>query len=147
MIPQTNPRLSRKLLRLVMGDPELGQRIREARHAAGLTQKQLADAVGWADHQSVSNAERGISDVPAPRLRQIAQTTNKPITFFLDESVSPDEPRTLLLGEVLECVSLLAETSTEMLQTLESIDARLGRLEVVGADVANGARSRGTRRS
>lgn len=128
-----------------MGDPELGKRIREARAAAGLTQKALADAVGWADHQSVSNAERGISDVPAPRLRQIAEATGKPIAFFLDnDGVSQEgEPRTLLLGEVLENVSLLVESTAGMLLALQGIESRLGRLEEVADVVASATQSRG----
>ena len=68
-----------------MGDPILGQRIREARVAAELTQPELAARVGLKHPQSISNYERGTAEVPAERLRRIATATSKPLSFFLDE--------------------------------------------------------------
>lgn len=120
-----------------MGDPELGQRIREARLAMGMTQQDFAALVGWKDSQSVSNAERGITGVPADRLRAISVATGRPLSYFMDGPAEGDSPRTLLLGEVGASVATIAESSAEMLRVLRSIDTRLARLEaLVGPDAA-----------
>lgn len=75
MNPCTSPRLSSHLLALVMGDPVVGKRIQQARKEAGLTQRALAERIGLQDSQSVSNYERGGSDVPRDRLKRIAEAT------------------------------------------------------------------------
>lgn len=58
-----------------MGDPVVGKRIQQARKEAGLTQRALAERIGLQDSQSVSNYERGVSDVPRDRLKRIAEAT------------------------------------------------------------------------
>lgn len=55
-----------------MTPPTLGQRIAEARHAAGLTQRQLGDAIR-ADQMTVSRYERGAMEPGAATLRKLAQ--------------------------------------------------------------------------
>lgn len=73
-----------------MGDPVLGQRIREARQAAHLTQPELAARVGLKHSQSISNYERGTAEVKPDRLRRIATATSKPLSFFLDAPATDD---------------------------------------------------------
>lgn len=68
-----------------MGDPITGGKIRAARTEKRWTQKELADAVGLGDAQSVSNYERGVTDVPYERLQRIASVLGKPVSFFVDE--------------------------------------------------------------
>lgn len=60
----------------------LGLRIREARNAAGLSQQQLASAVGVSD-KTISAYEVGRVDPPLEALDYISQATGHPIIFFL----------------------------------------------------------------
>jgi transcriptional regulator with XRE-family HTH domain len=115
----TQQLVSRRLLRLVMGDPELGARIREARQAMGLTQQDFAALVGWKDSQSVSNAERGITGVPHDRLREISLATGRPLSFFVDSAPAADP------GELLVRLQAIEDAVALLPPLLESIDARL----------------------
>jgi transcriptional regulator with XRE-family HTH domain len=56
----------------VSGD--VGKRLRTARRAAGLTQKQLADRLE-VESITVSRWERGVTSPSLPRLRRIAEIT------------------------------------------------------------------------
>ena len=90
----TETRRLRTLLLVALGQDELGRRIKRAREDAGMTQPELAAAVGWAHPQSVSKAERGETEVPMPRLRRIADATGKPLGFFVreNETLEPATP-------------------------------------------------------
>jgi transcriptional regulator with XRE-family HTH domain len=54
--------------------PTVGARLRAARRGAGLTQKQLAQALG-VDSITVSRWERGVTSPSLPRLGRIAELT------------------------------------------------------------------------
>lgn len=84
MAVSTTPRFRRRLMRLAMGDPLIGQRVRRARDELGMSQAEFANAIGLKHPQSVSNYERGIDEVPADRLRKISQLTGKTVAWFLD---------------------------------------------------------------
>lgn len=75
----------RHLLLMALGQEELGQRIKEAREGADLTQQELADRIGIRQGQTISNYERGVTEVSTKRLRRIAEATSRPITFFVQE--------------------------------------------------------------
>lgn len=94
-----------------LGQEELGRRIKDAREQAKMSQRDLADAVDLRDAQSISNYERGITEVPTTRLRRIAEATKQPLAFFL----GPDDPEVGLpqlsrwQAEVLDRMRLLEE--------------------------------------
>lgn len=50
----------------------VGERIRDQRHAAGLSQVQLADRAGI-DHKTVSRAENGVYAVSVDQLARLAR--------------------------------------------------------------------------
>ena len=52
----------------------LGRRIAEARVAAGMSQRQLAEVLGQLDHTSVSKVESGTRRVSATEMFAIAAT-------------------------------------------------------------------------
>lgn len=85
----TRPILSTHLLRLVMGDPVIGKRIRAAREELGLSQREFGERVGVSNAQTVSNWERGVSDVPRARLLKIVEATRKPMAYYLDVAPAP----------------------------------------------------------
>jgi len=67
----------------------IGYKIRDARIRAGLSQQELADAIGLRTIQAVGNYEAGRSLPPLSRLDQIAQVTGLPIEFFTSDSQDP----------------------------------------------------------
>lgn len=74
----------------------LGDRIREARKAANLTQEQLALMIGGAGQSTIGNYERGDSDPSVDMLRKIALATGRSIAYFaaeIDATVSAHQDR------------------------------------------------------
>ncbi len=61
----------------------IGLRVKSARRAAGLTQEQLAEALGRAV-ETISNIERGHALPGLESLDQIARVLNVPLTSFLE---------------------------------------------------------------
>ena len=51
----------------------LGERIKKAREAAGLSQKEITDALGLSSPQYISNIERGLAQLPAPYIPTVAR--------------------------------------------------------------------------
>ncbi len=63
----------------------LAKRIREAREEANLSQATLAKHIGVSD-KAISSYEKGRSIPPFENLKKIAESTNRPLTYFTDES-------------------------------------------------------------
>lgn len=59
--------------KLVRHHEALGQFLQDARLEAGLTQKNLADYLGYSSAQFISNFERGISLPPLTKLGMMAK--------------------------------------------------------------------------
>lgn len=57
----------------------MGGRLRTARRSVGLTQKQLAEALG-VESITVSRWERGVTSPSLPRLRRIAEITETTVS-------------------------------------------------------------------
>lgn len=64
---------------------QLGMKIRIARKTKRITQESLATAVGVSD-KSISAYESGRVDPPLSVLERIAQSTDSPLNYFLEES-------------------------------------------------------------
>lgn len=65
----------------------IGEKIRQARVLASISQNQLAELVGFG-RNSMIETEKGRRAVNTTELQKIAQVTNKPLSFFLeDESI------------------------------------------------------------
>lgn len=64
-------------------DVHVGQRIRHRRWTIGMTQQQLADAVGI-KFQQIQKYETGMNRVSASRLWDIAQAMDVPVAFFFE---------------------------------------------------------------
>jgi transcriptional regulator with XRE-family HTH domain len=99
---------------MALGQEELGRRIAQARREAGLTQPELAALAGLKHPQSISNYERGSTEVPPRRLRRIAEATHRDIAWFLGEITAEDAR---------------AEERAESLAREREIAERLARIE------------------
>ena len=120
----TKARQLRQLLRVALGQEEIGQRIKQAREEAGFTQAELAEKIGVATAQSISRYERGETEVSAKRLRRIAEATRKPMSFFVlepGEGVSPEETQ-----DLREAVDRLQDDVAELLRLARRATPGLG---------------------
>lgn len=67
------------------GDTFVGERIREGRIAAKMTQEDLGKALG-VTFQQVQKYEKGKNRVAVTRIQQIAEKLGKPVSFFLADA-------------------------------------------------------------
>jgi transcriptional regulator with XRE-family HTH domain len=97
----------------------VGARLRTARRAAGLTQKQLAEALG-VESITVSRWERGVTVPSLSRLRRIAEVTE---TTVSDLVRAPDA----MSGQAAE-IAALREELAETRQLVDRVARALERL-------------------
>ena len=78
-----------------------GEKLRQARKAAGMTQKDLAQAVDL-KHNAVSNWEKGISSPDPETIRRLCEILRMPPNFFFEseESGALSGVEFALFGEV-----------------------------------------------
>ena len=94
-------------------DLHLGKRLRRRRRLLGLTQQQLASAVG-VRFQQIQKYECGANRISAARLWQLAQAVEVPVSYFYDGL--SDRPQTT--SPVVE----QADSSGEMFARKETLD-------------------------
>lgn len=104
----------------------IGYKIRDARIRAGLSQQELADAIGLRTIQAVGNYEAGRSLPPLSRLDQIAQVTGLPIEFFTSDSQDPSR---------LEIEALVLQQQRTIQQFIESRKQHDNIIEIGTEDV------------
>jgi transcriptional regulator with XRE-family HTH domain len=103
----------------------VGVRLRTARRSAGLTQRQLAEALG-VESITVSRWERGVTTPSLPRLRRIAEITE---TTVSDLVRTPDA--------VTAHSAELAALREELAETRELVDRIARALERLGQPRSN----------
>lgn len=81
--------------------PSIGGRIKAAREAAGMTQDEIARAVGFASRQILSDLERGVRDVKASEAARIARLLHVDLAALLSEPQA--RPRVLWRAKPSEC--------------------------------------------
>lgn len=69
----------------------IGERLRIARKAAGLTQEQLAAAVGYSHKSAINKIELGLSGIPSIKLQAIADALGITTSFLTSEMQIADE--------------------------------------------------------
>ena len=76
----------------------IGEKIRQARIAKGLTQEELAEKLGYKSRSSINKIETGGRDVPRSQLKKIAEILDvSPISLLGFEEEEKEE--TYLMGE------------------------------------------------
>ena len=81
-----------------MTPKQLGQRIRKAREARGLSQEELAELISR-DQRSVSEYESGKRRIFAHDLPTIARALEVPLVYFYRDVLSKDDLDVALLEE------------------------------------------------
>jgi transcriptional regulator with XRE-family HTH domain len=85
-------------------DLSVASRIKAARNQAGLTQTNLAHAIG-VTFQQVQKYENGTNRVTAHRLQQIAMALKKPISYFFLDHAPQIRGGVETLAAVVECMN------------------------------------------
>lgn len=94
---------------------DLSTRIKTARKAARLSQLTLGNSIGLSD-KSISAYEQGRSAPPFSKLKQIAQITNQPLSYFTDNHIDDSSISNMLLSiekELNEIKSLLNKAKSK----------------------------------
>lgn len=101
-------------------DTHLGKRLRRRRRLLGLTQQQLAGAVG-VRFQQIQKYECGANRISAARLWQLAEALETPVAYFYDglaEAMEADAP-TPKAGEVFS-----RKETLDLIQAYYQLDER-----------------------
>jgi len=69
-------------------DVHVGQRVRQRRVLCGLSQTELANAIGLT-FQQLQKYERGVNRISASKLWQISQVLDVPVQWFFEEFAEP----------------------------------------------------------
>ncbi|EIJ42349.1 putative transcriptional regulator with C-terminal CBS domains [Beggiatoa alba B18LD] len=94
-----------KLISMMSIQIDIGRRIRQIRKEKGLTQTDLANALGF-DRSFLSKIEAGTSDVTSSTLYEIAKYLDISVASLYGEEPSPPlERETKRLSELLETLS------------------------------------------
>lgn len=106
---------------------ELGNRIKTARLAARLSQRELADLIGLKNASDVSRYERGVVEVPAARIDLIAEATERPRSYFTRD---PSEPPDLTFArlEALEAKVDQLPTASDVQAGFQTLQEAIDRL-------------------
>ncbi len=108
-------------------DVHVGQRLRQRRVLAGLSQEKLARMVGIT-FQQVQKYERGANRIVASRLYQLANVLDVPVSYFFEEiseeAANDDaEPQESLVGADALSHDIMAERETlELVRIYYSIE-------------------------
>lgn len=72
---------------------DFGRYLADKRTAAGLTQRQVADTLGYSSAQFISNFERGIATPPLPKLKKLISIYKMSLDTTLDLIISCERAR------------------------------------------------------
>ena len=107
-------------------DRDLGQRVRLAGLANGMSQSTLGDAVGIT-FQQIQKYEKGSNRISAGRLSQVATILNVDINYFFDGASPQNTSQTNTSTGLLD----LTKVDMEILRPLSDIkDTQLTRLKL-----------------
>ena len=62
----------------------LGTQVRKRRLELGLTQKELAERLGYTSRSTINKIELGINDVPLSKLENLAKVLKVPVAWLLE---------------------------------------------------------------
>jgi len=101
----------------------IGQIIKEARKARGMTRMELSELIS-VSYQQVQKYEKGSDNISVERLKQIAKTVNVPITLFFPASAEA-------VGESSAAYGKMPEGEAALLQLYRRIKSRKAKKAVI----------------
>lgn len=124
-------------------DRHIGERIRRRRTLLGLTQEQLADALGIS-YQQVQKYETGANRVTAGRLFQIGQSLQCDVAFFYqDLAETPADPAQATQGGV----DVSSRAVIELVRNFQAIESEALRSSLLNLARNIASEQRGETRS
>ncbi|MBI5029471.1 MAG: helix-turn-helix transcriptional regulator [Chloroflexi bacterium] len=97
-------------------DVVLGERLRQARTEAGLTQKELAERMGWTQHL-ISLYESGSRRMHADLLPELARELEKPLSYFWEN----EDALVIAKGTKFHEINTLMLASREILNLVYNV--------------------------
>ena len=61
----------------------IGERIKAKRNESGMSQRELAKRIGYADHSTITKIENGKVDLPQSKIVQFAKVLNTTVPFLM----------------------------------------------------------------
>ncbi len=101
----------------------IGQIIKEARKARGMTQMKLSELIG-VSYQQVQKYEKGSDNISVERLKQIAKAVSVPITLFFASSADT-------VAEAPSSYGKLTEEESALLVLYRRIKSRKAKKAVI----------------
>ena len=115
----------------------IGKRIKERREQLGLSQRDLAEKMGYKNHSGIARIEAGTVDLPQSRLDQFAKVLGVSHAYLLglvtaDESKKNDQLAQLIVRmrkdpEFFEAVSHMADLSASDFENIKGLLTALGK--------------------
>ena len=111
-------------------DKKIGERVRLARKAAGLTQEQLAEMTGYGHKTSINKIEKGLSGMSPEKLQAVCAALGVSASYITTGIRVPGEtfPRKGWADELVEAASHLSKARriqlVEFCQFLTALDER-----------------------
>ena len=96
----------------------LGTQVRKRRQELGLTQKELAERLGYTSRSTINKIELGINDVPLSKLENFAKVLKVPVAWLLELDDVDKKQRIAALMDKLdtEDIAKIEERITVMLE-------------------------------
>jgi transcriptional regulator with XRE-family HTH domain len=112
----------------------IGVLLRQARLEAGYTQNELADLLNCPATR-VGSYEFGRADIPLPELEKLAEFLDVPLSYFLDQGITPRGDQIASKEEVEELAQLPEDVRTFMLKPGNLLYVRVAmQLSALSAD-------------
>ena len=111
-------------------DKKIGERVRLARKAAGLTQEQLAEMTGYGHKTSINKIEKGLSGMSPEKLQAVCEALGVSPSYITTGIRVPGEkfPRKGWAEELVEAATKLSKARriqlVEFCQFLTALDER-----------------------
>lgn len=78
---------------------DIGKKIKEARESRGLSQRELAESLGYESATAISYIESGERKVSVVDLESISKTLHQDIRFFIGQKMETLDIRVALIAE------------------------------------------------
>lgn len=123
-----------------MFDKKIGERIRLARRAQGMTQEQLAELSGFTHKSAINKIELGQNGLSEKKFQAVADALQVSI-YYLKTGIQPPNEPTPLKGWTQELAETAANLSKprrqmllEFLQFLAALDKRDREADIIAAE-------------
>ena len=95
-----------------------GEIIKQLRIERKMTQKELADLLGYSDLSSISKIEKGVKDLPASKFASLAEIFGVSVDSLLNKSTTDSSEKIVLMN----VSSLYGKSAVEALKIFDKLN-------------------------